>query len=289
MPRYRFPGRLTAVPAFCKPKERKPFTIIKVCPPQPYIKDFACRPNIYDRAIVRTIDPCCKTVALEPDCRRVCKPREPCKDPCKDPCRDPCKDPCRVCCNPEPKCEVVCEPRCETVCRPRFVLETFSNSLILCPINLDRFCGYDFKEGDVVAVEAEDMSGVPCQGDICEIAGSIPVKLFNIKRTWKLEIRQLRGIVQAVVDNNGIGYHMVTEVTDLTAGDPTFRETENSLLFAPIVINYEIVNIMGQEDAEATMRNLEGKIISAVYVDYGTETSDRVGLPIVITDFTIVG
>lgn len=270
MPRYRFPGRLTTVPAYCTPKECKPFTIIKVCSPQPYIKDFACRPNIYDRAVIRVItsNTSCPPTTQKPYCG----------------CKSSNKRHDSICC--EQKCGFKCEPICES---PRFVLETFSDSLILCPINLDRFCGYDFKDGEVVAVEAEDMSSVNCQANICGITGAIPVKLFNIKRTWKMEIRNLRGIVQAAVDNNGQSYHMVTEVTDLTVDSVTFKETENKLLFDPIVIHYEIKNIMGQTDAQTSMTNLEGKIISATYVDYGTETRERIGLPIVITDYTIVG
>ena len=150
------------------------------------------------------------------------------------------------------------DPKCY---RPQFVLETFTDSLILCPINLDKFCGYDFKDGDIVAVEAEDMTSVACQENICGIFEAIPVKLFNIKRTWNMEIRQLRGLVQRAVDDNGISYHMIIEVTDLTTGDPTFKQTKNSLLFDPIVIYYEIHNILGQIDAETTMQSLEGNII----------------------------
>src|SRR5271169_2265411 len=36
----------------------------------------------------------------------------------------------------------------------RFLLETFSGP-VLIPKNLDKFCGYNFKDGEVVAVEAE--------------------------------------------------------------------------------------------------------------------------------------
>jgi hypothetical protein len=103
-----------------------------------------------------------------------------------------------------------------------------------------------------------------------------------------MEIRQLRGLVQRAVDDNGISYHMIIEVTDLTTGDPTFKQTKNSLLFDPIVIYYEIHNILGQIDAETTMQSLEGNIISATYVDYGTETKERLGMPIVITDYMTV-
>lgn len=272
MPRYRFPGRITTVPAFCKPKECKPFTIIKVCPPQPYIKDYACRPNIYDRAIIRVLSSTTTTCAPTTTKASSCG--------CG---RKQCQDERRYERCPEAKCEEYVSGK------PRFVLETFSNSLILCPINLDRFCGYDFKDGEIVAVEAEDMSNVSHQENTCCIPGAIPVKLFNIKRTWKLQIHQLRGIVQASIDSNGQRYHMVTEVTDLTSGDPSFSKTQNSLLFSPIVIHYEIVNIMGQTDAETTMVSLEGKIINATYVDYGAETKERIGLPIVITDYVVVG
>jgi hypothetical protein len=243
MPRYRFPGRTTTIPAYCAPKVCKPLIEIKVCPPQPYIRDNACKPNIYDRAIIRVLSP-------DNGCGKK-------------------------------QCHL------EQV-KPRFVLETFHKSLILCPLNLHRFCGYDFKDGEIVAVEAEDMLCPPSQETICCVPGAISVKLFNIKRTWKLEIRHLQGIVQAAVDNNDIPYHIITEVTDLSQGDPTFAMTENVLLTSPIVIYYELVNIMGQVDAEATMVSLEGKTISATYVDYGTETPDRLGLPIVVTDYKVL-
>src|SRR2546430_7485709 len=102
--RYRFPGRMEYVPECCNKSECGPYTIIRTCPRPPYIRDDACNPNIYDRAIIR---------------------------------HTPHKFKNRV--------------------KSKFLLETFSN-LILCPVNLHQFCGYDFKDGEIVAVEAENLS-----------------------------------------------------------------------------------------------------------------------------------
>jgi len=176
--------------------------------------------------------------------------------------------------------------RCEI--KSKFVLETFSN-LILCPINLRKFCGYNFKDGEVVTVEAEDASKCKCSYDICgkNFTDVTPVKIFNIKRVWPKQIRQVTGLVTLDVDNNGVQYYKLTEITDLTLIHPFFRLTENKLFFDPLVIYYEIHNIMSSHDADATLRSLEGRIITATYVDYGKETRDRSGIPIVILEYIV--
>ena len=236
MPRYRFTGRQTGTPTYCLPKECKPFIIVKSCPAPPYIKDSPCRPNIYDRAIVRHITATTITTTTSTT---------------------------TTTCNNQ-------------TFKPLFVLETFSN-LILCPVNLNQFCGYNFNDGEVVAVEAEDLSSVPNIVNPCQIdfPNSIPVTIFNIKRTWNLSIRYLTGIVSNEVDSNGVSYYMVTE----------FASSSNN---NPITIQYEIYNIMGQEDLLTTLSNLVGITISASYVDYGTETVERLGIPIVIFDYILI-
>lgn len=166
----------------------------------------------------------------------------------------------------------------------KFVLETFSG-LVLLPMNFDRFCGLDFNDGEIVAVEAEDLSSVVCETEVC--FNATPVKLFKIMRTWKGQIHEATGVVSLETDTTGAQYYMLTETTDLTLTDPYFREVYNRLLFDKIVIRYEIFNIMGQEDSSQTMANLVGKTIHTTYVDYGKETRKRIGLPIVITKFTI--
>ncbi|VBB18932.1 hypothetical protein YASMINEVIRUS_1464 [Yasminevirus sp. GU-2018] len=172
----------------------------------------------------------------------------------------------------------------------KFALETFSG-LVLLPMNLDKFCGYDFKDGEIVAVEAEDLSSVVCKDEMCFDA--VPVKLFNIMRTWKGHIHKATGVVSVAFDpqkedgTQGDSYYMLTETTDLTLTDPYFREVNNRLLFDKIVIRYEIFNIMGEEDSAQTMADLVGKTISVTYVDYGQETRKRIGIPIVITEFSV--
>jgi hypothetical protein len=237
MSRYRFPGR-TPVPSYCNKKPNcDPYTIIKACPPQPYIKDTACSANIYDRAVVQRTYDC---------------------------------DGCTL--------------------KPKFLLRTFSGP-ILCPINLDKFCGYDFRDGEVVAVEAEDATNYVGREKKCrceKICGnSLPVKLFNIKRIWKREMREVTGVVSEVFDSRGLPYFILTEVTFLADGHPYFELSENSLLFDPIKINYEIFNVMSSCDAVTTLKELEGKVITATYVDYGYETNDRDGIPVVITDYRV--
>lgn len=227
LPRYRYPG-IIPVHSSCKPKEKRPFTIIRPCPPMPYISDSSCRPNIFDRAVIRYSD----------DTKNV-----------------------------------------------GFFLETF-RGLILIPVNLDQFCGFNgFKDGDVVAVQAEDMSGSICDDTVCS---GIPVKILTINRTWKNLIRELDGIVSVDTDADGIMYYKVTETTDLTVNDPYFRQVRNVLLFDPIVINYEIFNILGVSDVQDTLESLLGRRIKATYVDYGKETRKRNGLPIVILNFEVL-
>jgi len=169
--------------------------------------------------------------------------------------------------------------------KPKFLIETFSG-LILCPINLKKFCGYDFKDGEIVAVEAEDLSKVICKKDYGNFDDLIPVQLFKIKRVSPLLIHEATGIVTLEVDSNGIPYHMLTEITNPPDTKPFIKTTENILFYEPIVIRYEIYNIMNVQNPEAVMKGLEGTSITATYVDYGEETKERIGLPIVITQYT---
>jgi hypothetical protein len=231
LPRYRYPGEVR-VPESCCKENCRPYTVVKGVNKVPFVKDRACNPNIYDRAIVRRI-------------------------------------PCDL------KCEI----------KPKFILETFNN-LLLCPINLNKFCAYNFEDGEVVAVEAENVSGVVCKKDYCgDFDDVIPVKIFNIKRVWHKLIREIRGIVTRNLDSNGIPYYRLTEITTLPEGTGIERLSQDQLLFYPIHITYEIYNIMNVENSEETLRSLDGKIIDAVYVDYGHETRDRIGFPIVIINF----
>ena len=162
----------------------------------------------------------------------------------------------------------------------QFVLDTFSK-LILYPINLDTMCGNHFKDRDIVAVEAEDVS------DKIEpiMANTIPVKIFTIKRTSKMLIHDATGIIKISTDSNGMQYYLLVEKTDLTITDPYFKLTQNKLLFNNIVINYEVVNIMGLTEP---ITNLLNKKITVSYVDYGKETKERLGLPIVIFNYKII-
>jgi hypothetical protein len=190
-----------------------------------------------------------------------------------------------------------------------YLLETF-RGLYLRPTNLDKFCGYDiFKDGDVVAVQAQlecvdpcdnvtttlcpSTTSTPCDNSCdnsCETlyCDAIPAKIFDIKKVWKLDVKTVTGKVTVATDNNGIQYHKLTEIYDLTAGNPYFKMTENSLLFNPYIIDYDIYNIMGVDDLGAAFAYLEGKEITAQYTDYGTETKERSGIPIVITKFQVI-
>lgn len=290
--RYRFPGEIP-VPKKCRePKQCRPYITIKVCPPTPYIKDTECRPNIFDRAIVHYV--------------------------------------------PEAlKCQY----------NAKFLLETFSG-MVLLPRNLDRFCGYDFKDGEVVAVEAEIMQCEKqvetcepvckpvckpkccktkccetkgcetkgCETKCCEtkgcettcenecveqittttttvtdvVCGATAVKIFRILRVWKFDKKSVTGVVLPSVDSNGISYHLIQETVDLATGVPYAYLVENVLNTQTYVINYELFNIMGVNDPQQVMRNLEGKTITAQYVDYGQETADRIGIPIVVFDYVVL-
>ena len=282
MPHYSFPGQ-TKVPAYCcEKKPCKPFTIIEVCPPKPYIKDNACKANYYDRAIVRCprISKHCKAkflletfrgLYLQPtNLDNFCgydifkdgdvvavQAQLECMDPCTEniitsPSNPPCTtDRCTT-----NKCTTInpCDP-----CNPCKSLhwnpsKSFSNS----------YCDY------------------------LEYCDSIPAKIFDVKKVWKLDVKTVSGKVTTAIDNNGIMYHKLTEIYNLSKGDPYFRLTENSLLFNPYIIDYDIYNIMGVCDLNETFAFLEGKEITATYTDYGTETKERSGIPIVITKFHII-
>jgi hypothetical protein len=254
MRRYRFPGE-TPVPRHCRePKQQRPYISLKVCPPPPYIKDTECRPNIYDRAIVHFV----------PESQK-------CKYDAK------------------------------------FLLETFSGQ-VLYPRNLERFCGYDFQDGEVVAIEAEiiqcekpvndcnDKCDNRCN-DKCNVSfttvtdivdGAISVKIFKILRVWKFDKKKLTGVVLPNTDLNGNNYHIIRETVNLATGTPYATLVENVLDTQSYVINYELFNIMGVNNPKQTMQNLEGKFITAEYVDYGQETADRLGIPIVVFDYVVL-
>jgi hypothetical protein len=305
MRRYRFPGEVP-VPKKCnEPKICRPYISIKSCPRPPFIRDKQCRPNIYDRAIVHYV--------------------------------------------PE-------ELKCKY--DARFLLETFTG-LILIPKNLDKFCGYNFKDEEVVAVEAEVIQCVeksttcetecadnikcvsvrgadvkcnktceetcekrcvetPCKIECetkcekpscrpkCEgkcitktvtdivtttptVNGAIPVKIFRILRVWKFEKQTLVGTVLPSVDSNGVKYHIIRQNVDLATGTPFATIVDNVLVTQSYVINYELFNIMDVNDPQRVMVELEGRVIRADYVDYGQETSNRLGIPIVVFNYSIVG
>lgn len=166
-------------------------------------------------------------------------------------------------------------------CDIPFVIDCFHIGLVVVPVNLDLFCDYDFKDGEIVAVEAEDASS--CCNNKYSCLG-LPVNIYNIKRVWRQEIRKATGVVSLAKDNNNVNYYKVTETYDPTSGKPYSSVTENSLTLNLIRINYDIYNIIGGYNPA----DLVGKTINFTYVDYGTETPERDGIPIVITQFTIL-
>jgi hypothetical protein len=169
------------------------------------------------------------------------------------------------------------------ILRTTFVLETFRGP-ILHPINADVFCGYNtLKEGDIVAVEGEDLSET-CTSPI----NAIPTKLFTLRKTSKYVIHNSTGTLSIAIDKKGLQYFKFTEVFDQKLTRSTFVLTENRLKFDPIYIYYDVFNLMGVEDANATLTSLLGKNITIKYVDYGEETSDKCGAPIVIVEYTIL-
>lgn len=235
-----------APPDYCNHPKTPANVIIKPCPPRPYIGRSACRSNISDRAIIRYI-------------------------------------PCEIleCNNNHDKCHNKCNKNKGST----FVLETFSG-MFLYPMNLDRFCDYTFNDGEIVAVEAEDMSSVTCVSDLC--VDAVPVKLFKILRTWKGLIHEATGTVSLEVDSNGNEYYMLTQTNSLVTSDPYFKLVNNTLLFNTVVTHFEIFTITGQEDPLETLASLVGKTIKVTYVDYGKETRTRIGAPIVITKYTVL-
>ena len=163
-----------------------------------------------------------------------------------------------------------------------FLLETF-RGLVLYPTNLSQHCGVDvYKDGDCVAIEAEKQNKTKC-GYI------IPCKIFTITKIWNLELRSMRGVVRRTVDLTCKVYYKITETYNMSQGKPFFYEIANPLLFEPINIDYEIFNIMGTgESLGSVLGSLDGRTIDCKYVDYGNETRDREGLPIVILEYGIV-
>jgi hypothetical protein len=165
--------------------------------------------------------------------------------------------------------------------------ETFGN-LILIPTNFNSFCGYNFKGGEIIAIEAENVSeNVSNTTCLLPETNNLHVKILYIAKTWHKLIRNFNGIVTKNIDRNGQSYYMLTEITDLTLSDSNYKELNNSLLFRKIIIQYDIVNIMGISDVSGTLESFVGHNVSGVYVDYGTEARYRDGIPIVITEYTI--
>lgn len=232
--RYRYTGRQpnTYVP---RPQKPDKLTIIKPIYNEPYVKDRACLPNIYDRAIIRAV----------PD-------------------------------------------ELKSAFNGDFVIETFSN-LILVPVNLSKFQGYqtNFNDGDIVAFEAEDLSSIStCTYPI----NAIPVNIFKINRSWSQLIRTVTGVVSYEQDNNGYYYYMLTETHNISSesSDPYFNLYNSNYQYDKnIYIHYEIFNIMNVIDPAQTLNNLVGKTVTVTYIDYGKETKERIGLPIVIIEHAI--
>jgi hypothetical protein len=179
----------------------------------------------------------------------------------------------------------------------KFLLEIFSapvypqvHNTLLYPINLDYFCDYDFKEGEIVAVQAEDMSSVVCAEKLG--VNAIPVKIFSISRTNKMAKRQnVVGTVSQETDSNGVQYFMLTETFNPNVNnDPYFTLIRNRLDFDTFAIRYEIYNIVGVANPKQTLMNLAASKTTVLVdtVDYGRETKERVGMPIVITNLSIV-
>lgn len=171
-----------------------------------------------------------------------------------------------------------------------FIIETFSN-LILVPVNLNIFLGYttNFKDGDIVAIEAEDISAITT----CSypIPNAIPVKLFKISRTWNQIINTSTGIVSYERDSNGKYYYMLTEKRNISleSNNPFYDQINGGYQYDKnIYIHFEIFNIMNVDDPLQVLNDLVGKTIKVKYVDYGNETRERIGLPIVIIDHTIL-
>ena len=164
------------------------------------------------------------------------------------------------------------------------MFNTFGN-LLLMPVNLEFLRGYNFKGGEIVAIEAENISNNTCSTTVN--TNAIPIKLLYIAKTWNKLIRNFNGVVTKEVDKKGTMYYMLTEVTNLTLSDPNFRDVNNSLLFSNIKIYYDIVNIMGVANVANTLESFVGRTVSGVYVDYGTEAQYRDGIPIVIIKFAI--
>lgn len=160
-----------------------------------------------------------------------------------------------------------------------FLIETFGG-LMLIPTNLERYCGLQvYKDNDVIAIEAEDDSE-----EFCTNINALPVKIMRLSRVWKKEIRTTSGKISKVTDANSVPYYMMVEIHDQTKGDPYHYLVANTLKHPFITISYAICNVTGVGDFEAYLDNLLGRPVEIIYVDYGKETPERCGIPIVITD-----
>lgn len=172
-------------------------------------------------------------------------------------------------------------------CGIPFILETFRGNRLIVK-NLDRFCGYNFADGDIVAVSAEEIKN--CRDDerhrfLNEEHRTIDVNAFKITRVWKNEIRHARGTVIVRTDSNNQTYYAFRQVVDMTTTTPYRKTIDNPIFTQTVVIFFEIVNILGVCNAQQALSELVGVELDITYVDYGEETKERVGVPIVITSF----
>jgi hypothetical protein len=163
------------------------------------------------------------------------------------------------------------------------LLKTFNDN-ILYPTNIDDFCIDNIDSTKPLCISYKDITDEECSNEI----DTMIVKLCNVKKLHKMYIRKTRGIVSKEFDLNGEHYRLTEIFRELNVCPEKRLPIRNRLRRLPIVINYEIINILDTKNPIALLEALKGKVIEITYVDYGKETNKRLGIPIVILKHKLV-
>lgn len=160
----------------------------------------------------------------------------------------------------------------------KYIIESFNGDIIV-PCNENFFKGDNFTEGDVVNYYAQDFSDTYSKTS----KNYIIVDIIQINFWWKGNIRQETGKIVKLKDTNDIEYYALKAWHVIGKNKQYMKYRVDNQFLAPIEIVYEIFNVMGVNDPKLVLESLLNQDVQITYVDYGMETPERNGQPIVIT------
>lgn len=121
--------------------------------------------------------------------------------------------------------------------------------------------------------------------------------MITLKKVARLYIKNVTGKIEKAIDKNNNEYYRIHEVFDQSARynngkpDPLYHLVANKLNMGFVDIYYAISNVVmkltGVQTPSEYLETHLGKNVTVVYIDYGKETSHKIGIPIVITDLII--